>query len=184
MQITESTIREHLQFAEEIVEECCPKFSRPDSYKIGISTGRSFWATVTKDRNYPLNVRLKVTKVFEEIPDEALAEQRLTGCMIHELLHTIPGCMNHGKNWKAQAQRINSKYPYYDVQRCTSMTDYGIDKQKDIRPDKYRVKCATCGKEWKYKKKPNVWHVVNKGHSSYRCPHCSGDVFVGELINA
>ena len=49
----------------------------------------------------------------------------LKGTIAHELLHTLPGCMNHGKQWQKYAQQVN-KYYNYNIHKLSSCEDKGL----------------------------------------------------------
>jgi predicted SprT family Zn-dependent metalloprotease len=68
--------------------------------------------------------------------------------IIHEILHSCDGCMNHGQKWKAKANIINRKYPQYNIARTSSSEELGIDKEK--RDYKYKVQCQKCQKIYGY----------------------------------
>lgn len=46
--------------------------------------------------------------------------------VLHELVHTVQGCFNHGSKWKSIINRINTKYNM-DISRCTSQAKAGIN---------------------------------------------------------
>ncbi len=88
----------------------------------------------------------------------------------HEILHTMPGCMNHGKKWQAWAHRINRELGY-DISRCTSGKEViePLGKEKYMERYKYRLKCTRGGNEIYRMKASNV--VQNPDR--YRCK-CGG----------
>ena len=67
----------------------------------------------------------------------------LKDTIIHELLHTCEGCMNHGAKWKAYADKVN-RYYGYNVSRCSSADDKGVTVQR-VQKIKYQFKCTGCG---------------------------------------
>lgn len=67
-------------------------------------------------------------------------EDSLMETMVHEVLHTVDGCDNHGKLWVENANIMNNKYGYH-ISRCSSYEEKGL-----VRPDpKYKLKCNCCG---------------------------------------
>ena len=146
MKLTTSLIREHLRLAANIIKDCYPNFIFKDSYYIRISNARSYWAKIWPGK------QLFVSNCFEDIEDEAVAVVNLTGVMIHELIHTIPGCNNHGTNFKRICSIIKSRYPQYKehLQRCSNMEVIGIK----ARPYRYQIHCSHCGKIYNYTRKP------------------------------
>lgn len=80
-----------------------------------------------------------------------LAEGLLTGpeaacrqTLAHELLHTCPGCGNHGPRWKAYAQRMNQAYGYH-IARTDTFQRLGLP---DTRPVRHLVVCQQCGRQF------------------------------------
>lgn len=43
-------------------------------------------------------------------------DKAITNTLYHELLHTLPGCQNHGRVWKSYATRVKILFGY-DVKR-------------------------------------------------------------------
>ena len=62
-----------------------------------------------EDNEYRIELNANILKS----PDRKIKE-----ILLHELIHTCYGCMNHGKNFKARAKRINERFGY-NVKRET-----------------------------------------------------------------
>ena len=71
--------------------------------------------------------------------------QLLKETIIHELLHTCPGCRNHGQHWKELANTVNSRLGYH-VQRTVPMQwePSGPLRHEEV---KYVLQCENCGAE-------------------------------------
>lgn len=50
---------------------------------------------------YSININI-------DLLDERNDYKGLENTLIHEILHTVDGCMNHGPNWKRAADRIKT----------------------------------------------------------------------------
>ena len=116
--------------------------------------------------------------------DERNSEDGLKNTIIHELLHTIKGCMNHGTKWKNYADKVNRTY-HYDISRCNSYQDKGICEEiiekvkreteiKNAAKPIYGVRCEKCGHEY-------IRHKLSKiitNPEDYRCgmPNCNGHI--------
>ena len=98
------------------------------------------------------------------IADE-IKEEATFNTMIHELLHTCPNCMNHGKEWKKWADIIN-KNTVYNIKRTTSSAEKGIEAP--VKTPKYTVTCTDCGREWFYNRAGTVIQSIRR----CRCPYC------------
>lgn len=83
--------------------------------------------------------------------DETTEETGLMNTILHELLHTVPGCMNHGEKWKAMADKVYKAYGI-QIKRCSNAEDKGVaaEKIETVKNYKYFVRCPDCGYTWKY----------------------------------
>lgn len=64
--------------------------------------------------------------------------------LLHELLHTCPGCRNHGEKWKQYASYVNSKLGT-SIQRTVKMEgSFAPLRHEEV---KYILRCESCGKE-------------------------------------
>ena len=84
--------------------------------------------------------------------------------MAHEVLHTCPGCFNHGAAWKRYAAAVNGAFGY-DVSRTADpFTD-----RIDIPPAKHVVICKKCGRRFERQRECKL----TKRPWLYRCS-CGG----------
>ena len=92
---------------------------------------------------YVYKINISSLLLDEKVPVEALYDT-----IIHEILHTCPGCFNHGYEWKKRADVVNKELGY-DIKRCSSAEEKGIDDSiiKDYHKPKYIVRCKKCGRE-------------------------------------
>lgn len=65
--------------------------------------------------------------------------------LAHELLHTCPGCRNHGALWRSYAQQMNQAYGY-EITRTGTHQALGVP---DPRPVRHLVVCRVCGMEFR-----------------------------------
>lgn len=179
MKLTEPLIRTYIDEAANVLKECFPTFKKPIISSIKITKARSYWANIRKVGTNLYDIR--VSNTFEEIEDSNLFRKRLLSCMIHEQIHTMYGCMNHGKMFKKRCATVNQKFPQYDISSSTLGSEYGV---KEIeRPIRYIVRCENCGSESKYTRKPGIWAYVNKKNSPYTCCKCGRSYFIGIYLN-
>lgn len=164
---TESTIAR----ANDILKECYASYKAPMIYKVDYrDKSKGYWAKIaTKRKSYP-GYLLRIGGLFSLIPDEQLAQVRFQSTIIHELIHTIPGCMNHGIKFQYICSLVNRRYPEYNLQTSTAAEDFGIKaEQLETRKPKYKIICEHCGKEYLYYKKPKY------DLSDYSCGKCGRD---------
>lgn len=88
--------------------------------------------------------------------------------LIHELLHTVDGCLNHGDMWKKYADKVNRAFGY-NIKRRTSNEDKGLKTVLKTASDyKYNVVCPNCGKTYHYARKCKVIDNLHR----YNCNIC------------
>ena len=88
--------------------------------------------------------------------------------LAHELLHTCPGCYNHGAKWKAYASIMNQTYGY-DIRTTSTYERLGLKEPEKKKNIKYVVICQKCGARiFRQKKSKLITHT-----GQYRC-RCGG----------
>lgn len=110
---------------------------------------------------------IEVTAALSEADESSIRQ-----VLAHEILHTCPGCANHGMRWLHWASMMNSVFGY-DIRRTHSAEALGI---KDIRPVRYLVICSNCGKTIPRMKRSPLVEFPQR----YRCK-CGGTLFVTSL---
>ena len=68
----------------------------------------------------------------------------LKDTIIHELLHTCKGCMNHSEKWKKYAEMLNKKYGY-NIKRTNNAKEKGVTYYH-APPVNYKIQCNVCKK--------------------------------------
>ena len=107
-----------------------------------------------------------------DLLDERNDYKGLENTLIHEILHTVDGCMNHGPNWKRAADRIKTAYGL-EIKRVSSKEDKGVAYKREAtrnEPVKYVLKCLDCGHEYKYQRATKAVKFPER----FRCGHCQG----------
>ena len=130
----------------------------------------------------------KLPKGWEiEISDRLLTEdatqEALMDTFIHELLHTVKGCQNHGPVWKAYAKVLNDKYGY-NIKRCTTAEEKGMPKYTHQIQAKYKITCLGCGCENHYMRRTRAVQYIQKKpiNSSCYCNLCGSHSFKVEVL--
>ncbi len=153
------------------IDEC-----RSELKLLGISHG--------KIRNVTVNTRAKChwgecRKVSANIFDISISALLLDdnadigplkNTVMHELLHTVPGCFKHTGKWKALANLINEKLPEYNIARTMSADDAGIKHISKEPVYRYILQCQNCSALIKRQRKSKV--ITN--YKNYRCSKCGG----------
>lgn len=112
--------------------------------------------------------------------DDRVPYRSLEQTVMHELLHTVPGCLNHGAKWKCLAERVNERLGFA-ISRTSSAEDLGLpaelalvqEVRREMRePYRYLLRCRQCGHEGYYKRRSRaITHP-----EFYRCSICGGDL--------
>ena len=116
-------------------------------------------------RNGGYEINISAVLLDDRVPDVTLRPT-----VMHELLHTCQGCMNHGAVWKGLAAKVNQTYGY-NVKRASSAEERGIaDVVKENNQPKYVFVCENCGMEIHRYRKSNF----TRNYTRYRCGKCKG----------
>lgn len=111
--------------------------------------------------------------ISERLLEDYVPTKSLMTVLCHEILHTIDGCMNHGKLWKEYADLVNDCYAY-NITTTSSDKKYGLKPQENVKRKrmdyKYRVECCNCGGYGLYKKKTK-W-FTERGMKNCTCKKC------------
>ena len=112
----------------------------------------------------PFGSRIVINR---ELLKKGVSEKALLDTVMHELLHTCPGCADHQETWKRYAAMVNAAYGY-DVKRCTSPEEKGI--KPTLENVRYRFRCTACGSIVERTRAS----AFTKNPAGYRCGKCGG----------
>lgn len=104
-------------------------------------------------------------------------EMDIKNTLMHELIHSIKGCMNHGKKFQLIATEVNRKYSEYNIGTHATKTNYTNIYRKELKKHrnyKYLVKCQNCNEEWRFKRETELTKTLKQDPLSqrFRCPYC------------
>lgn len=103
------------------------------------------------------------------------SEREITEVLVHEVIHTCPGCMNHGEKWKKYAACMNKIYGY-DIKRLYDIENTKL-KEATAKRYKYRITCESCGAEMFRQRNSKVIKDIKR----YRC-RCGGKLKVENIV--
>lgn len=175
MYVTVESVKNAISNANEVVSSIVNNYAPPTIKEIKITNATSYWALISKDRKSHNTYSLRVSRVFNLIGNEERAQRRLEECMIHELVHTLPKCWNHGPYFQMYASKINQKFTQYHIQTNTSDQEAGIEEIPVKRAPKYLSTCKKCGKVYNWFRKPK--YDINL----YCCSICGGRLTLDEI---
>lgn len=87
----------------------------------------------------------------DDTPDQALKS-----VILHELLHTCPGCFNHGKLWKSYGKAIKKAYGI-KIRATSDADSMNVEEH-------YYIKCRHC--------KSKTWYPMRPRNIDRRCLVC------------
>lgn len=97
------------------------------------------------------------------------SEDGTLNTVIHELLHTVNGCLNHGRQWQVYANRINNMYGI-NVKRTSTSDEKGVERVIEKPEYKYMLKCDGCGQTIRRQKKSKIVEYPEL----FKCGRCGG----------
>ena len=165
--ITNDIINSAIENANIVLKNAYKNYVEPDIENVCVTKAKSYWMNIGKNRSYKKGWGIHISNQFEKIPDEKAAQLRFETSMIHELIHTIPGCLHHGRNFKNIGRLVNKMYSKSNPAEPKCLEDYGVQVQE--QSPKYKITCQNCGKDYLYMRKPKY------DISHYYCTVCNKD---------
>lgn len=165
MNITVAEIMSAKVNADQLLKSIAPSYIVPVIDNIKFTSANGYWAKIDKRNKKPNHYNLIIGNLLNLIPDITLRQKRLNETILHEMIHTLPGCFNHGSTFKKYCVCLNKKYGY-SLQRTTGVSEYGIEVEHVKRKPKYLITCPHCGKQYHYTRKP-VYDI-----HTYSCGRC------------
>lgn len=106
--------------------------------------------------------------ISKRVLNDEYPERFLKETIIHELIHTLDGCNNHGKRFQHFAGKVRNELGYnvgtYASQEERELYYRMFEKKKR----EYSIECPECGYRWSYKIKCKTY----KNAEHYFCPDC------------
>lgn len=147
---------------------CCKQEDTDKRYRIINKIGRRRIIKYEKFNKHHIEISPWVMELEDSI---------IKNTIMHELIHCLPFCNNHGAEFKKYANMVNT-YFGYDVSRVgNKKSDYEKSNINFTEKENYNYKiiCKSCNQEF-YRKR------LNKGFTrKYRCAKCGGKFEVVEL---
>ena len=103
--------------------------------------------------------------------------QSVHDTIAHEVLHSIPGCMNHGEKWNYYARQFMTALPQFNISRCGNNEGFNNYLKKAMETQaKYTIICKKCGARF-YKTRKSQWmDYLMRGGKCYAYHRgCGGD---------
>ncbi len=118
--------------------------------------------------------KIEISRWVLELKDDIIKNT-----IMHELIHCMPYCNNHGAEFKKYAKVINNNYGY-DISRVgDKKADFEKSNIKfnETKNYNYKIRCEKCKQEF-YRQRLNKNFTI-----IYRCSKCGGKFEVEQLKN-
>lgn len=103
--------------------------------------------------------------------------QSVHNTIAHEVLHSIPGCMNHGEKWNYYARQFMTALPQFNISRCSNNEEFNNYLKRAMETQaKYTIICKKCGARF-YKARKSQWmeYIMEGGKCYAHHRNCGGD---------
>ena len=147
---------------------CCKQEEPDRAYKTVVKNGYRRIIRYEKFNKHHIEITPWVMQLEDSI---------IKNTIMHELIHCIPFCNNHGQEFKKFAKIINASYGYNITRAGNKKNDYEKSNIEfnEIDSYKYKIICKNCNQEFFRKR-------LNKNFTrKYRCGKCGGRFEVQEL---
>lgn len=163
--LTQVNIDKALKKAYTILNDLIPNFRRPCIQDVKITKATGYWATIQKKKEYPNYYIIRLSQTINKIPSYEMGIKCLEESIIHEYIHTLRGCWNHGPKFQYWCDVLNHMYGF-NLKATTPSSEYGLSTAEIKKESKYTMICKKCGHTYSYMKKPRY------AISDYYCTKC------------
>ena len=146
---------------------CCRQEEPDERFKVITKIGRRKTIRYEKFNKH----HIEISKWVMELEDSVIKNT-----IMHELIHCMPYCNNHGAEFKKYAKLVNQKYDY-DVSRVgDKKKDYEKSQieYKEPQTHNYKIICNKCKQEFFRQR------IDRNFKRKFRCAKCNGTF---EVIN-
>ena len=101
---------------------------------------------------------------------KSASPQHVHDMIMHECIHCVEGCFDHGSKWQSVAAKVVSQYPQYSITRTGR--DESYDKILQTKY-KYEISCSRCKKSnGKYLRNSKTLDSIRMNQGRYLCGYC------------
>lgn len=86
--------------------------------------------------------------------------------IMHECIHCIDGCMNHGEKWKLAAKKVNDKFDFTPIKRTGHDEAYQAIIETKY---KYEAICNKCGTAYHWIRQSRIYRSCTMGKAKCVC---------------
>ena len=149
---------------------CCKPDNPDEHYKKMVIMGYRYIIKYENYKKYTIEISKWVMDLEESI---------IKNTIIHELIHCLPYCNNHGTKFKEYAYIINEKLGYNIARVGNKKEDFEKSHLEYEENDQYnyKIQCEKCGQIF-YRQR-----MQKNFLKKYRCGKCSGKLKVENIAN-
>lgn len=143
---------------------CC-KQEEPNKQTAYLYRGKVYYKSFNKHH-------IEISRWVLDLNDEIIKNT-----IIHELIHCLPGCNNHGREFKKYASIVNNKLGYNISRLGDKEKDFeksNIEYKQNEKNYKYKICCIECNQLY-YRKR-----LAKNFLAKYRCGKCKGKLKILE----
>lgn len=122
------------------------KYGRIESITINSRAKKRWGQCRITLRSQSWENRIFSINISERLLQDDITDNACKNTIMHELIHTCNNCFNHGSEWKHIADIVNDFYSFYNIKRCTSAEEKGINEEIEKKESRYILRCKCCGK--------------------------------------
>jgi len=120
---TTLSMKEMMKIFDNVVELCKTKYNLPICKNVSLydrlsNSQTAIAETLDISKGKKREYLIVFSKIFfdiylsEEFINKYSLKTAFRNILMHELIHTISGCMNHGKKWKKYIEYMNTNFKY------------------------------------------------------------------------
>lgn len=185
MIITASVVKSNLNKAFDMFETAGISLNPKPTFEIKVTKASSYFAQVgtTNNRDHYI---LSVSRMLEVIGDDADINAELVDTLVHEIIHTQPGCFNHGTKFHKYADILNAAFPgVLHVDTYGNLAKYHVTREqlltycakiKSGSKVVYQITCPCCKNTWNYARDCKMVKLVRAGRP-LNCGRCGTQKF-------
>lgn len=132
---------------------------------------------------YNSRTKTYVIEICSDLLDEECNVMALRETIFHEIIHTLPNCMNHGSEFKKYAEKVNNFYKT-NITRCSTPEEkYGYTYAKKVAENnkksksynEYQLYCPNCDRirASKMSMRAPKWYAHPE---RFTCSTCKGNL--------
>ena len=171
----------------------------PYSKNVTVKTDSDFYRTFGKHMKtsvmgvcYIQNMHTLDENVYTIYVQSGLGIKNTLETLFHEFIHTCKGCANHGKLFRAYADKvnryINENYPEYNGKFHSGYHEGAFENPEYIKSKfKYVIVCQGCNKRNYFARKSKTYMNIlscsmHHQMSNYHCAVCGSRKLVAEEV--